>query len=425
MNKAITEAYILGNLHAVRLCDANIPTCKLDQTFFYRCLSAVSQGCRPRSPIKDDNFRASVDLYRSWHPEGYSPPNSSHLSSGWFQCASQQMAVNASNSITSTLYRRFMKYLRLKHKLDGKEAYTVYKNTLVAEYIGDCELVKVYRARYPHLRGSAYEKDPHLAVPLFHAILRFFEGLPEQTTVEREVKGPKKKITSIQKRPRLFSILPLKGGFTCGHFKMCTNGLHGLLKRSGAEVPSSEKEFRDIADMHWRRLFNIFRYKTSTRKFAGEITTDGKAVSIVLRRKSKPHRKMDTGACERNYKQMWGLDPGRRDMITAVNQEGKKVKCSSREFHEEASYNRSNTKIKVLEDKDKILLEGIRNMPSCKTSNAKAIEKYIRYVLPRLSMLLGFYMTKNFRNMKFLRYVMARKYMEKLAKKITGIGGKN
>lgn len=73
-------------------------------------------------------------------------------------------------------------------------------------------------------------------------------------------------------------------------------------------------------------------YVMPNRKFADEITTDGKVVSIVLRRHTKTQKTVPTEGKAKNYVQTWVLDPGKRDMFVAVNQKGKKVKCSSKQF---------------------------------------------------------------------------------------------
>ncbi len=50
-----------------------------------------------------------------------------------------------------------------------------------------------------------------------------------------------------------------------------------------------------IVHTWWRELFNIDKFETVNRKFAGEILTDGNAVSIVLRKPKKKvvSRKID------------------------------------------------------------------------------------------------------------------------------------
>ncbi|CAL5225133.1 g7911 [Coccomyxa viridis] len=68
LNRTIAEAYLLANVHVVRLCSAGIPLCALNQTFFYRCLSAVSVCGREKPEIDDFELRVSIKLYRSWRP---------------------------------------------------------------------------------------------------------------------------------------------------------------------------------------------------------------------------------------------------------------------------------------------------------------------------------------------------------------------
>lgn len=75
VNKATAEAYLLTNLHVMRMCNTGQPIAALDQSFFYGCLSAFSQTKRQKTTIKDCRFCESVELYLSWRLElqDYSP----------------------------------------------------------------------------------------------------------------------------------------------------------------------------------------------------------------------------------------------------------------------------------------------------------------------------------------------------------------
>ena len=53
VNAAIAEAYLLANVHVVRMVEEGHPLGPLDQSFFYGCLSAVSRSGRKRQLIKD------------------------------------------------------------------------------------------------------------------------------------------------------------------------------------------------------------------------------------------------------------------------------------------------------------------------------------------------------------------------------------
>lgn len=41
-NKAVAEAYLLANMHVLRMCQLELPLEPLDQSFFYKCLIACS-----------------------------------------------------------------------------------------------------------------------------------------------------------------------------------------------------------------------------------------------------------------------------------------------------------------------------------------------------------------------------------------------
>lgn len=56
------------------------------------------------------------------------------------------------------------------------------------------------------------------------------------------------------------------------------------MKRSGLCVPAEGAAWRNVADQFWRQLFCIEKFETDNRKFAGEILTDGKGVSMVMRK---------------------------------------------------------------------------------------------------------------------------------------------
>ena len=173
VNKTIAEAYILANVHVARLCTAGIPLCKLDQTFFHRCLSAVSVSEKRKPETKDFQLLVSARLYRSWRPEGYVPPVSTHLACGFHQQASQQMATNMRNSTVANFYRRFKRYLKLRYSLDGKQAYEALQSIRAAEYEGDDPLVKRYRDLLPPKpEKGRLEDSPELVMPLQHLFLR-------------------------------------------------------------------------------------------------------------------------------------------------------------------------------------------------------------------------------------------------------------
>jgi hypothetical protein len=107
-----------------------------------------------------------------------------------------------------------------------------------------------------------------------------------------------------------------------------------------------------VRDLYWRKLFNNQKFETANRKFAGEIVTNGKAVSI--------EKSID----EKDFDVQWGLDPGSRDMFVAANQWEESVSCSAEEFYEEARHIKAKQAIRGWQDRGSRVLEAIRNMPT-------------------------------------------------------------
>jgi hypothetical protein len=200
----------------------------------------------------------------------------------------------------------------------------------------------------------------------------------------------------------------------------------GCLRGGGVRLPASGAEFRKVADDYWRDLFDIAKYETCNRKFAGEVLTDGKAVCIVLR---KPKPKQASGEASlpdlTGEEELWGLDPGRRDLSVMVNEQGQKLRCSTREFYADAKYKHSNAKIRNWYVGSPEVLEAIRNMPTKKTSESAKLLAYVHFMLPKLNMLLVYHMRQGFRGLKFKRYISAKKKLLALCKAIAlRLGGK-
>ncbi|CAL8461510.1 g1041 [Coccomyxa elongata] len=412
VNTTIAEAYLLANVHVVRLCTAGIPLCKLNQSFFYQCLSAVSVSEREKPEIEDFELHMSVKLYRSWRPQGYQPPDSTNLASGFHQQASRQMATNIRNSTVANFYRRFKRYLKLRYSLDGKQAYEALQSIRAAEYEGEDPLVKRYRDMLPPKpEKSRLEDNPELVMPLQHHFLRAFEAAQADQQAE--------------KPPRLFSLVPTKQGFECSHIKICANGLYGLLRRSGIKDLPSSKGFPGKADAFWRRFFHISKFETTNRRFAGEILTDGKGVSIVLRKPKVEAAAKGAPLDPDTFGEVWGLDPGRREMFVASNDAQRVQRVTTRQFYHDAKYRESNAKIRVWQDHDPDILEAIRNMPSKKHSHLEGLQAYVSYLLPMLDFLFRWHMCKAFRDLKFKRYVFAKKALSTICQNLTREAGQN
>ena len=431
LDKTVHEAYNLANLHVSRLCQSGrtpeLP--KLGQEFFYACLSAVSRSDQQKGAIKDPALRESLQVYDTWRPDGIEKPDSNHLSSGFHQNLSLQMATNAKNAVVLNFYNRFKRYLKHKYLLDGRSAYDKLQILLSkGAYTGDDPVIMAY---LPMARLVKLPSRPDTALPLLYKFARYAEienAKLEQRIVDRA-------LDSRAKLVRLFSLLPHKKGFGSSHIKICQNGLFGLLKRGGSQV--TEKQYKADVDLWWRKLFDVKRFETRTRKFAGEVLTDGVGASIVLRRpkskisttkrqtqqkadKDRQHEAFDL----QKYGQVWGLDPGRKDLFVASDEEDQVVKCSTKEFYHCAKYKESVKKNRRWTDRDPEVRDAILRKPTNKTVNLGTMERNVRYVLPRLDMLTEFYSRRRVRHMKFKRFRFCQKKLNDVCRSLTAAHGR-
>ncbi|TYZ67098.1 hypothetical protein PybrP1_008919 [[Pythium] brassicae (nom. inval.)] len=311
MNKAVLEASILSNIYGTELPVIN-------QTYFNRCISALTRGEHAHKTSPDPVFAASVALYRSWRG-GCPLASTPHIATSWQQYAALEMSTNATNSMRENFYTRLKKHLKLEFRIDGRAAYKVANEITAIEYGGSDEKVLQWRSRVPrHTSGRDHgmiDYSPNKMLPLFYKLLY---------RIKLELETSKEYV-------RPFTLLPTKRGFVPSHFRMCNHGLYALLRRTKTKHPDNWKAFcstmasafprewaaawvsseggranegassteqpprlsTDIArwngEAWWKLLFKIDSFTSQNRSFGGTITTDGYAVSISLTRpKSGP-----------------------------------------------------------------------------------------------------------------------------------------
>uniref|UniRef100_K3WX02 Uncharacterized protein n=1 Tax=Globisporangium ultimum (strain ATCC 200006 / CBS 805.95 / DAOM BR144) TaxID=431595 RepID=K3WX02_GLOUD len=327
LNKAVLEAYVLVNIHVLRMCKAQITLQPLDQRFFYRRTSAVS--------VSHSGVRITMngELHTS-------NARAAHTSVP----ADNKMQAGSCNAVHLDFYRRFLKFLKIQYDLDGKQAYLMLNDIVESKYEGEGPHVLEWRRHIPRKHNSKVDNQPRLLLPLVYTFLAYIE---EYNRLNQRTPGFVK--------VRTFSLLPFKKGFVSSHFKMCKTGLRALLQRAGQKVPGAGLP-------------------------VGETLTDGKSVSVVLRKSKRKSTPCNINPAD--YDVVWGLNPGRRDLFVATNQLGDKVSCSRREYYEYAHINESNQIIRHWQHSQKDVLEAIRNMLTKKTTSLERLKEYVNFMIP-------------------------------------------
>jgi hypothetical protein len=149
------------------------------------------------------------------------------------------------------------------------------------------------------------------------------------------------------------------------------------------------------------------------------VKTKSKNVSEAL---GFPLSKTPKGTTE-DYDEMWGLDPGRTDFITATNQDGKTVRFRTSDFYRASGYSRSNRKSKHRIDKSPGIRELLKNVPSKKTASVDLFSKAIEYWFEHGRKLLSFFMDPFFRKLKFRRFTLRTAQLDRACFELAGAKG--
>ncbi len=335
-------------------------------------------------------------------------------------------------------------------------------------------------------------KDPRINIILLHEILKY-----------REEKQADKKTFNEDKykhKLRFFTLVPNKKGFTVSHIKICNTSFQQLIKRSidfykpkenvskqyikdNPDIPEtnifkkiftykiSEQINMTKTEVLWNKLFNVPEFEKGEKIFVKEIVTDGKAVSITLKRLKRNIGETETESeseseseieevevnefeeadklideieneilsesgseagtkikskltfDEKNWKNYVACDPGVTKAIVMINYEGKTVNVSTKEYYHNAKFNESNNFIRKKQERNKEIDSIYKNMPSCKTSSLEKFTNYLNYLLPKLNLILNYNKQRFLRDQRFKRYCFSKREISRIADKVINVYG--
>lgn len=263
------------------------------------------------------------------------------------------------------------------------------------------------------------KRTPHSYIPFLQYMLRDM-----QAHVTDEVKGC-----------RTYSLLPQK------HLKpVCISISNTILRhmvKHLEHLTTAETAALDINEM-WKKYFNQDIFATKGKKQFGQfIVTDGMSVSITY---CSP--KSENTAKTRpkvNYslqgQRILGLDPGRKKLLTAVvhdnaclnsiskarneNVHNEVIAWSKGRFYEECGYTERNRIAKVWSDKNRIVQNYNKNIPTCKVADKESYKQYARFTLKFLNKVIEFYSQTKFKRLRWKTYIRRQKAYEKLCHSLT------
>ncbi len=394
-NKIIFEAYCLANLHILRTKE--IPL--LNQGFFQKCCACVSSFYnRKEMLMKDKELLETFNHYQTLRPHNYKVAYRDNITIVLNYIA-KEMEISTINHLTLNFYKRFSKYLKLKHpSLTSKDIYEICKSIYEKEYHGVNELVKEYRNKLGNVPPyeNYIKKNPSFIISVYQEILDY-----------RKSNGEK-----------VFSLLPHKNGFKMSNITIDNAVFRDII--IGEKLIENKKLREDINNNsrnYWVQFFNIEKYETKRKKFV-MFKTDGNSVSIIF---EKPLEKIKKKECLNinDYDTIVGIDPGYRYTFVGYNNHNEIVKCSSKEYYHKTDFNWNNMKQQRCYKRNGEFMDFKANMPSPKTNNIDELNIYIKYSLKGLENALKVHFDNPFRKWKFKTYIQKQKTFVSLCKKIT------
>jgi hypothetical protein len=285
-------------------------------------------------------------------------------------------------------------------------------------------------------------KMPYSVLPFLYEILDYNEK--SQLVLNED--------NLIDKGIRLFNILPTKNGFGISNIKICNNGIYGLIKHVELIHPDEMKELLEKVGVtivskptkeqirsYWRLFFNISKFEKNGKIFDEEIMTNGKSVSITMRKrvpskkildkyktseqkklgKSEEIRGMYSKLDRKDFDEILGGDPGRTYTIVTTNEKGETIRLSTKSYYDDSKFRESNRIIETWKNKYDYIRDSITRMPTSKSASVETLCNYIKYSLSKLNILLNFNREKKFRDLKMKRFIFSKKTLSKMCKIIT------
>jgi transposase len=371
--------------------------------------------------------------------------------------AAREIETAVKNHIVLNARKRFTRYIQCKYNLNAKKArkfmYNVFNQRVLTRE--QTEFKKFVKFN-PYFKSEVSENMSHFIQKLWE-VLQVFE-LPEN-------KG--------KKGVKMFTLLPKKSDFITSFMPITQSYLPHILKLLDREMQlyimgkllAKKEKFRketveylearqrpgctcvfgdelhqheDLSRELWTLLFpGIFKLETVNRKFWFRLSTNGYAASVSMKKpivavemkESIPVEETDKVKASdfdplpdsfKGFTSFIGIDPGRKYVATACDEEGKMTKVSTREYHHHATMIQRKKWERKFRQKNQEYSDAIKGLPSLKTADYEVFCTRVGLVLGGFHSLYEMSRRPAFRAWRFKSAVVGQKAMHEMAKKIVG-----
>jgi transposase len=468
MNKIMFEAYMLLDYHVTRCMEEGLDLPKLCQTFYGQCCSAVTDTA---NAVEDPELKISMEQFRLIRSKllFYTIPKNKYMSR-LKNIVARTMVTEVQNHIALNIKKRIARYLFLKENLHRSDLDKFMMGTYRSEAYGNepwplipvekmqSEDQKRFLAWLPTDPSTPWfeenaKKDKHLPyyIKKTYEMLQFMDSLPNDT-----------------KGKRTFSLMPLKDGFVYSHVRMERCDLQEILNLLEenerklllesvlsqlpldqvesiaylTEVLEAERytitqkmfasEHKWIGDSIWRYFINP-SCERGKKFFAYQWSTNGYEASLVYQVPKTETELLDLAVDEYAlppnlfaFDRFVAIDPGRRDLVTAVwgedDKDGKmkSVHMSTAEYRTHAKIKEASQYDAKLKAREPELKKALQGLPSMKTSSSAKLLEAIAYRLEYRDRLMELYNKKQYRAKRFKTFIYREKALHGVCKRLKG-----
>ena len=367
----------------------------------------------------------------------------------------KMLSTCCENHIATNLYRRVRRWLEYKVEKIAPHLDSTMRKEVVKQIIDDISGKEEFIASNQRVRsfvtrirdlikdvpGAPYRLAPSNIrrhwpkwLPLLWEIGKDFAAA---------VAGAAAGAERMPRGVRCFSLLPHASAVAHHIIIDKKTTMFQLLQLAGLEPRGKlAKDFTEAEAEEWhRKLFNFSEKETVNHKYSFSLRTDGVSVSILMTRPARaPSTTSSSTTADSNSSEVdvnpkeaefqggldiedsivYGLDPGRRTLFTAVGTDGKAKSCRNREYRERTEVKKRQQQVENwLRKAD--LKTFVDEMPSRKVMTSALMEDHIRYLFRdgRIDDLFAFYGSVRYCKLRQNKYYCKERALEAMVERIT------
>lgn len=438
MSRIRFEAWILADMHVLRMMQEGKELPKMNSSFFKSCCVNVSQTKRGGG---DEELRETTEVYKTLRPASWQVSENKAMSQLMSQSAIE-METAFENSVTLNVISRLKRYVRIKYNLHAKQALPFILSTFRD---ADNMLTWDQREFKDWLGINPLDENTRKNIPYF--LRKMYEILTYYDTLAPDTKGK-----------RGFTLLPKKDGFKTAFIHLDEFALPEILTRLDvsiqqemiqtllSQVGPEESEERAYLERYassgfiqrfcsnrpemsralWNLVFDVPKLETCTRKFNYRVGTNGYEVHSSLQKPKKetegvPESEIDFSP----YMSFIGLDPGETYAAITfdgeVNEATGKSRCiqvSTKQIRHESRFTDERKWECRLRKKYLGYQSMLSELPSLKTANFQLYTERVKKKLENATYLFEFCRTHGYRRQRFNKMRRGKKAIHHAAMKI-------